>query len=59
MKENFEKAIEVNNEHNLNVDGQQDDKKDLKEQCDIDDKDEVKEIKADSAPMKKDKLVCV
>ena len=59
MKVNYEKAIEVNNELKLNVDKQQDDVKDLKEQCDIDDEDEVQEIKAASTPMKKNKPVCV
>ena len=43
---NYEKAIEVNNELNLNVDEQQDDIEHLKEQCDIDVKDEVQDITA-------------
>ena len=47
---NYEKVIEVNNELKLNVDDQQDDIKHLKEQCDIDDEDEVKEITAARNP---------
>ena len=43
MKVIFEKAIQVNNDLKLNVDEQQDDIKHLKEQCDIDDADEVQE----------------
>ena len=53
MKVNYEEAIKVNNELQLNVDKQQDDIKHLKEQCDIDDEDEVQEITAASIPMKK------
>ena len=49
------KAIEVNNEPKLNVDEQQDDIKHLKEQCDIDNEDEVQEITAARKPMKKTK----
>ena len=41
MKLNFEKAIEVNNELNVNVDEQQYDITDLKEQSDIDNEYEV------------------
>ena len=53
MKVNYETAIEVNNALKVNVDGQQDDIKHLKEQCDIDDDDEVQEITAAITPMKK------
>ena len=59
MKVNNEKVIEVNKELKLNVDEQQDDIKLLKEQCDIDDEDEVQEITAARTSMKKNKLVCV
>ena len=44
MKVNNEKAIEVNNEYKLNVDEQQYNIKHLKEQCDINNKDDVQEI---------------
>ena len=43
----------------LNVDEQQDDIKHLKEQSDIDDEDDVQEIKAAITPMKKKKPLCV
>ena len=59
MKVNYEKAIEVNIELKLNVEKHPDDIKPLKEQCDIDDEDEVQEITAASTPMKKNKPVCV
>ena len=49
----------MNNELKLNVDKQQHDIKHLKEQCDIDDEDEVKEITAATTPMKKNKHMCV
>ena len=52
------KANEMNNELKLNVDEQQDDIKHLKEQCDIDNEDEVQEITAAITPMKKEKA-CV
>ena len=51
--------MEVNNELMLNVDEQQDDIKHLKEECDIDNEDEVKEITAAITPMKTKKPVCV
>ena len=54
---NYEKAIKVNNELKLNVDEQQDDIKHLKEQNDIDNEDEVKEITAAITPMKKGQCV--
>ena len=41
MKVNYEKAIEENNELKLNVDKLQEYIRHLKEQCDIDDEDEV------------------
>ena len=50
MKVNYEKAIDVKNELKLNVDKQQYYIKYLKEQCDIDDEDEVLEITAASVP---------
>ena len=59
MKVNYENAIEVNNELNLNVDEQNYDIKRLKVQCDIDDEDEVQEITAARNPMKKNKAVYV
>ena len=54
MKVNYEKTIEVNNQLKVNVDEQQDDIKDLKEQCNKEDKDKLQEI-----PMKKKISVCV
>ena len=60
MEGNYEKTIEVNNEHKLNVDEQEDDIKHLKEQYDEDDEDEVQEIRAARTPMKKNRPVqCV
>ena len=53
------KAIEGNKDLKLNVHEQLDDIKHLKEQCDIDDEDEVQEITAAITPMKKKKSVCV
>ena len=47
------------NEIKLNVDEQQDDIKHLKEQCDMGDGDEDKEIPATRTPMKKNKHVCL
>ena len=44
MKVNYEKTIEVNNQLKVNVDEQQNEIKDLKEQCNRDDKDKVQEI---------------
>ena len=55
----FEKAIEVNNDLKLNVHEQQNVIKHIKEQCDIDDKDEVQEITAARNSMKKNKAVYV
>ena len=49
----------LNNELNVNVDEQQDDIKHLKEQCDIDDEDEVREITAAGFSMKKKRHLCV
>ena len=50
----------MNNELKINVDKQQDDIKDLKEQCDMDDEDEVQEITdASNTPMKENLPVCV
>ena len=59
MKDSSEKAIEVNNVLRVNVDEQQDDIKQLKEQCDKDNKDKVHEITAAITPMKKKNPVCV
>ena len=53
MKGNDEMAIELNNELKLNV------AKQLQEQCDIDDEDEVQEITAARILMKKNRPVCV
>ena len=50
MKVNYEKATEVNNELKLNFDKQQDDSKHLKEQCDINDENEIQEITSASTP---------
>ena len=49
----------MNIEPKLFVDKQQDDIKHLKEQCDIDNEDEVQEITAAITPMKKKKPACV
>ena len=61
MKVNYEKAIEVNNEHKVNVDEQKDDikKQKTKKHCDTYDKDEVQEITASRNPMKKNRPVCL
>ena len=53
----FEKVIKVNNDLKLNVDEQQDDLKQLKEQYDIDDADEVQKVTAVRNPMKRNKAV--
>ena len=53
MKLNDEMAIELNNELKLNV------AKQLQEQCDIDDEDEVHEITGARILMKKNRPVCV
>ena len=55
----YEKVIEVNNDLKLNVDEQQDDLKHLKEQCDIDDENEVQEVTAARNLMKRNKAVYV
>ena len=55
----YEKAIEVNNDLKLTVDDQQGDIKHLKEQCDIDDEDEVQEITAARNRLIKNKAVYV
>ena len=54
MKVIYEKALVVNNDLNLNVGEQQDDIKHLKEQCDINDEDEVQEITTARNPIKKE-----
>ena len=59
MKFNYEKTIEVNNQVKINVEEQQHDIEDLKEQCNKDGKDKVKEISGTGTPMKKNKSVCV
>ena len=59
MKVNYDKAIQVNNEHKVNVDDQQVDMKHLKEQCDIDDEDKFQKTTVSRTPMKKSKSVCV
>ena len=59
MKGIYEKAIKVNNDLKLNVDEQQDDIKHWKEQCEIDDEDEVQENTEARNPMKKNKAVYV
>ena len=59
MKVIYEKAIEVNNDLKLNVDEQQDDIKQLTEQCDIDGEDDDQDITAARNPMKKNKAVYV
>ena len=59
MKVNYEKAVEVNNDLKLNDDKPQGDIKDLKEQCDIDDEDELQKITTASTPIKKSKPLCV
>ena len=52
MKESSDKAMEVNNEPGFNVDEQQDDKT-FKVKSDIDDSDEVQEIKNAKIPIEK------
>ena len=59
MKVSYENAIEVNNELKLIVNELQDDIKPLKEQCDIDDEDEVQASTVARTPMNKDRPVCV
>ena len=49
----------MNDDLKLNVEGWQDDIKLLKEECDIDDEDEVQEVKAAGKPMKRKKAVYV
>ena len=49
----------MNNQLKVNVDEQQNDIKDLKEQCNKDDKDKVQKISGAGTPMKKNKSVCV
>ena len=44
MKLNYEKTIEMNNQLNVNIDEPQYDIKDIKEQCNKDDKDKVQGI---------------
>ena len=59
MKVNYDNAIHVDNELKVNVDNQQVDMKYLKEQCDIDDQDEVQKTAVARTSMKKSKSVCV
>ena len=59
MKVNYDKAIQVNNEHKVNVDKQQVDMKHLKEQCDIDDEEKFQKTTVSRTPMKKIKSLCV
>ena len=59
MKFHFEKAIEVNNQLKVNVDEQQNDIKDLKEQCNKDEKDKVQIISGAGTLMKNNKSLCV
>ena len=49
----------MNNDPKLNVDEQQHDIKHLKEQCDINDEDEVQEITTARNPIKKNEAVYV
>ena len=49
----------MNIELRINVDEQQDSMKHFKEQCDIDDEDEVQEITAAKTHMKKKRPLCV
>ena len=49
----------MNNQLKVNVDEQKVDIKDLREQCNKDDKDKVQEISGAGTPMKKNKYVCV
>ena len=55
MKVNYGKAIQVNNELKVNLDEQQEDIKHLKEQCDIENEDEVQDIAAIITIIKKEK----
>ena len=59
MKVNYEKTIEVKNQLKVNVYEQQNDIKDLKDQCNKDDEDKVQKISSPGTPMKKNKSVCV
>ena len=59
MKVNYEKTIELNNQLKVNVDEQQDDIKDLGEQCNKDDKDKVQKISGAGTLMKNNESVCV
>ena len=53
MKVTYERAIEVNNELRVNVDGQHYDIKYLKDPCEISDEDEFQEITGARTPQKK------
>ena len=59
MEVNYDKAIPVNNELKVNVDDQQVDMKHLKEQCDVDDEENVQKTTVGRTPIKKSKSVCV
>ena len=48
----------MNNQLKVYVDEQQNDIKDLKEQCNKDDKDKLQEISGAGTPMKNNKYVC-
>ena len=55
MQFNYENMIEVNNQLKVNVDEQQDDIKDLREQCNKDVKDKVQDITGAGTSIKKNK----
>ena len=59
MEVNYDKAIQVNNELNVNVDDQQVDMKHLKEQYDVDDEDKVQKTTVGRTPIKKTVSLCV
>ena len=52
MKVNYEKAMKVNNELKINVDEQYVDMKNVKENYNVDDEDEVKYIKGAGTTIK-------
>ena len=53
MRVDYDQAIQVNNEFKVFADDKQVDIKPLKEQCDIDDKENVQKTTVPRTPMKK------
>ena len=58
MKVGNEKALEVNSDIKINVDEQQEDIKHLKEQCNMNDDNEVQEITGARNPQKNNTATC-